>query len=430
MITARKFDYVNKKILDMKKLYFLLAATVGLIQINGQACTTPTISVNSPTVCAGTSATLNATTDGQVVKWYSSQTATDPIAMGTTYTTPALSANTSYWVESYNYSNGATPTNGGKVSPSGTGTSSVVTASSPWGLAFTANSDFLIETVDVYGAGTGGNMVIKLLDASYAIITEKTVTIPSGGTASAPLKVTIPINFSVIGGNSYKLVASSSPVLIRDFSGNAFPYSLGSFGSITGGTINNSNTNSTVYYFFYNWRISPLPACASGRVESLVTVNTVAAPVASSPQTLPAGSTLSNVVITGQNISWFANAALTTPIPATTPVVNGTTYYATQTVNGCTSAATPVTINVGLSVVDVKQSRFQVYPNPAVDIVNIKGNELSSTIEVYDLSGKLIMNEPVQQKDTQLNISSLRTGNYRMVIKTSSGSYHASIIKK
>lgn len=52
---------------------------------------------NTPSICAGNSVVLTATTSGQG-QWYASSTPTSYIATGTTYTTPILNANTTYYV--------------------------------------------------------------------------------------------------------------------------------------------------------------------------------------------------------------------------------------------------------------------------------------------------------------------------------------------
>ncbi len=61
----------------------------------------PVVTVDTNvSVCQNTAATLTATTaSGNSIAWYDSANATAPIATGASYTTPALTSNTSYWVE-------------------------------------------------------------------------------------------------------------------------------------------------------------------------------------------------------------------------------------------------------------------------------------------------------------------------------------------
>ncbi len=72
-----------------------------------------------------------------------------------------------------------------------------------------------------------------------------------------------------------------------------------------------------------------------------------AAPTATTPQTLCVGSAVSNLTATGTGIQWYANNSGGSPLPGSTPLVNGTTYHASQTINGCESnTRTPVIVNL------------------------------------------------------------------------------------
>ncbi|AWH85196.1 hypothetical protein HYN59_08705 [Flavobacterium album] len=70
------------------------------------------------------------------------------------------------------------------------------------------------------------------------------------------------------------------------------------------------------------------------------------APAGNASQDLTLGQTLADLSVTGTNLIWYSNAALTTVVPNTTVAVNGTTYYVTQTVGNCVSPALAVTVNV------------------------------------------------------------------------------------
>ncbi|MDR3327322.1 MAG: hypothetical protein LBT04_04235 [Prevotellaceae bacterium] len=59
--------------------------------------------------------------------------------------------------------------------------------------------------------------------------------------------------------------------------------------------------------------------------------------VASTQGVCPTGSTVANLEPNGADIKWYATATGGTVLPATTPLVNGKTYYASQTVNSMES---------------------------------------------------------------------------------------------
>ena len=76
----------------------------------------------------------------------------------------------------------------------------------------------------------------------------------------------------------------------------------------------------------------------------------VVPPTAQTLQTICASAdlTLNDIQIQGTQIKWYATAQDTNELPETTALVNGTTYYASQTINGCESVgrtAVTVTLN-------------------------------------------------------------------------------------
>ena len=81
--------------------------------------------------------------------------------------------------------------------------------------------------------------------------------------------------------------------------------------------------------------------CESPRTQIDVTVNTSAAPIASSPQTFCSNinPTVANLTATGTNLQWYNVSIGGSPLPGTTALVSGT-YYVSQTVSGCESGRT------------------------------------------------------------------------------------------
>ncbi|WP_454488629.1 Ig-like domain-containing protein [Chitinophaga lutea] len=71
---------------------------------------------NSVSVCTGTSATLRATTTtaGAILRWYNVQTGGTPLAQGTSFTTPPITATTLYYVEAI-AAGGGCPNGGGRI---------------------------------------------------------------------------------------------------------------------------------------------------------------------------------------------------------------------------------------------------------------------------------------------------------------------------
>lgn len=67
-------------------------------------CIIPTIeNTTTETICAGETAQLSVTTEGQTVNWYDAVDAETPVFTGNNFTTPQLNETTTYWVEVANW---------------------------------------------------------------------------------------------------------------------------------------------------------------------------------------------------------------------------------------------------------------------------------------------------------------------------------------
>ena len=334
----------------MKQFYFLKTFIILILAaIPGHAQCTPPALTSAPdpaVVCAGSQVTLTAASNSGTIAWFGSATGAVPLGTGTTFQTPPLSATTSYWVEAQAGTILGTPTSGGGKTTHGTSGSAVVPASKPWGLMFDATQPFILNSVEVYlSSATPGNIVMQLKDSNFNIIATTTVAAPAGGTGANPVAFTVPLNFTIPVGTGYRLVADSAPAMIRDLSGNSFPYPIGTVGSITQGTINDSNTgNPGVYYLFYNWNYTPYVPCASPREEVVATVTTTALP-ATNAQTFCGSATVGQLQATGTDLKWYSSLNGGTQLTAATALATGT-YYVSQTLGGCESARKSVAVTV------------------------------------------------------------------------------------
>lgn len=88
--------------------------------------------------------------------------------------------------------------------------------------------------------------------------------------------------------------------------------------------------------------------CESNKTSFTAIVNPNVLPTLTSSQQfcIQQNATLNNIVISGQNIKWYDAVTGGNLLPNTTPLQNGTTYYASQTINNCESARVPVLITI------------------------------------------------------------------------------------
>jgi len=114
-------------------------------------------------------------------------------------------------------------------------------------------------------------------------------------------------------------------------------------------------------------------------------------------------------------------------------------YSWTGTVSGITST-TQVDLNVfngnmaalntlmGCSTTGISENKstpnFILYPNPAnekIIVENISVNNQGETITVYDMQGKLILQQAMQEQQTEINVAGFTSGMYFVMIKTGKG---------
>jgi hypothetical protein len=155
-------------------------------------------------------------------------------------------------------------------------------------------------------------------------------------------------------------------------------------------------------------------------------------PVGDVNQTLPAGSTMAAIVVAGENLQWYADSALTIPIPipAGTSVTDGSVYYVTQTIDGYQSRALAVTVHTTAGIPGTDKAVFTVYPNPANNLLNVVAGRIIETMELYAITGQRVLSVVPQNTNTVMDISNLQAGIYLVKAKTADANHTLKIIKQ
>ena len=314
-------------------------------------CNPPVTTGTGGSRCGPGTVSLSASASqaGATINWYAAAAGGTPIASGSPFVTPSISATTTYYAASTNgvAENLSSPT---------IGTSEFFTASAGWGIRFTASQTATIDSVTVKarhsttpGPATMQILITDLTDAViYSGITH------SFSVTSTATEFRIPVNVTVVPGD-YKMVMTSTGInqLIRESSGVTFPYT-GSSGaiSITAGA-NGTGTAQTTssYYWFYNWRITT--GCEGARVPVIATVNSgPGASGAGAARCGPGTVTLgASSATSGATFNWYTAAVGGSPVATgasyTTPSITATTIYYVSAVNsGCEGDRVPVTATV------------------------------------------------------------------------------------
>jgi gliding motility-associated-like protein len=113
--------------------------------------------------------------------------------------------------------------------------------------------------------------------------------------------------------------------------------------SLTELPLNTIIQNNTTYYASQTTN-----GCESTRTPVFITITSDTLPIITSPQTfcIQQNATINSIAITGQNIKWYDASTNGNLLPNSTILVNGTTYYASQTINGCESNRVPVLVQI------------------------------------------------------------------------------------
>lgn len=143
------------------------------------------------------------------------------------------------------------------------------------------------------------------------------------------------------------------------------------------------------------------------------------APTGDEAQSLTSGQTLADLEVNGENLTWYSDASLTTEIPNTTVATNDTTYYVTQTLDGCESLiALAITVDVTLSNNTLDLVDLKVYPNPAIDVINVDYKEDISSITIYDMNGRQVTHKELNNSSNVISVQQLASGTYIMKVET------------
>jgi len=386
----------------------LSATTTYYVQSTVNTCisarTPVTVTVNAvpsapivpapPPTCYGTSAVLTPTGPGGTYEWYNAQAGGVLLFTGPSFTTPPLTASTTYYVQ---VTNGCTsartavnvPVTPAPPAPSASGAiicsgaSATLTATAPGG------------TYEWYNAASGGTLLFT--GASFttpALVANTTYYVQAivAGCISARTQVDVtifPPPAAPVASGAAVCPGSPATLNVTSPSGNYAWYDAPTGGNLlAAGPVYITpalNATTTYYVEFIN-----SGGCSSTRTAVTATVNTPpAAPTATGPASMCPGNQATLTATATGAVSWYSAATGGTLLGGgntfTTPVLGvTTTYYLEQSVNGCVSSARgSFTVNV----TPVPDPQFSYSsgtfcatgPNPSPVLHNPAGGTFSSS---------------------------------------------------
>lgn len=283
---------------------------------------------------------------------------------------------------------------------------------------FTTTEEVIIVSSYVVSGGPGERTIylwddLSGTEGSGDIIQEITVDIDFTGPG------TIDLGFEIPGPGSYSIGLNQAN-LYRNEGIINYPFEIDDLMTIVG-----SSAGQTYYYYFYNIQIDK-PSCESEPTE-------VQADVLGSAQFESEVNdlTVDFTDVSGSSGPWswdFGDGSTSTEQnPIHTYASQGTYTVSLTTESGCVSAED---INVGtVGVEDIENTEIVILPNPADNLIRIIDNDPAyalGSVQVFDLSGRLVENQLIQNKETILDVSGLSSGTY---IVTLSDMNNAPIIR-
>ena len=111
------------------------------------------------------------------------------------------------------------------------------------------------------------------------------------------------------------------------------------------------------------------------------------------------------------------------------PTENGT-YAVEVTVGSCMEKSDCISFNT-LNTEEFASDDFHISPNPVTNILRIQTNlKESFSVQLFNISGKLTLDKPLNNIETALDVSSLSVGTYFLKIKMNNTSKTFKIIKE
>jgi len=149
---------------------------------------------------------------------------------------------------------------------------------------------------------------------------------------------TISGNQTICSGNTTTTLIGSTTLNPATYQWQNSTTTGANFVDISGATSPNYSPGSLTTTTYYR-RKKTVGGCTGTSAQVAVIVNTApSSPTGSSSQSFCSGATVANLVASGTAIKWYATASGGTALATTSPLVNNTHYYASQTI-GCESTS-------------------------------------------------------------------------------------------
>lgn len=226
--------------------------------------------------------------------------------------------------------------------------------------------DLVVTGTDVkwYTAATGGTQYPTALLANIGLSNGSTYYASqtlNGCESTTRFAVTVTLN-PVPTAPTAAAQTFCTAATVADLFPNGAAYSW--YADATGGTalLSTDALASGTYYVSQT-----LNGCESTRTAVTVTVTSTAAPTAAD-QSFCGSALVANLVASGTNLNWYAAATGGSALVASTALTS-TTYYVSQTVDGCESARTAVLVTINNTTAPTASAQTFCFAGTVADLV-------------------------------------------------------------
>ncbi|RRJ88503.1 T9SS C-terminal target domain-containing protein [Paenimyroides tangerinum] len=307
-------------------------------QITVTITNTAAPTASNQTFCTNQNATVaNLVVTGTTIKWYSSATATSPLAA----TTALVSGN---------YFASQTQNNCESTRTQITVTITNPTAPTALNQTFCTNQNATVANLVANGSNikwySSANSTTPLTPTTAIVSGNYFVTQTINNCESTRTQITVTITNTAAPTASNQSFCANQNATIANLVATGSNIKWYSSANST-----TSLTPTTALVSGNYFASQTVNNCESLRIQITVTIGNIAAPTTVNQTQEFCSNTnpnLSSLVINGTDIKWYSSATATTPLNNNTLLANGLIYYASQTLNGCESAnrtAITVTIN-------------------------------------------------------------------------------------
>lgn len=412
----------------------LTATTTYYVQTSLHGCASArvpvTVTVNAPpappstqtdSVCYNSKAVITAGSDpSSTYQWFDVPVNGSPFFTGATYTTPALTNSTAYFVQAVNGSCVSTRVQVNVIVKPQLSAPSTSGAIVCYGGSATLTTKYQGGTYQWYDSN--GTLLPTSPDTAYttpALTSSATYYVQrtQGGCTSARTAVTVTVepavpaptvsNTTICSGNTATLTANSSDDIYAWYDAPSGGNLLSNAQIYTTPVL----SSTTTYYV----QTTSSTGCNSPMTPVTVTVNpTPTQPTASNVTVCPGTPATLNATTSSGTIEWFNVSTGGAPVATgnsytTPPVTAPATYYAQSTNGSCTSARTPVTV----SLVNGTNPQFQyssgTYCNSGSNETPVINNPAGGTFSATP-AGLVFVNTTTGE----INVSASTPGKYQV----------------